>query len=232
MLVAPPSRMMTGGVDDGHRPGSPRGSPDRTTIRPTAPRRTCAGPCEPSRHPIPVDPPGPTSSRPLARRLPSRVLDATKSYLVSLCLADECYRPNCQRIRYGFSRTHRLNTGFAEIAGEFASLTPTRRHRPESGAFGQLTPAVIRPSVSFARQRLLYRPRLSRQIPERFFSKSLKAAGRSEMIGRWPIPSRGRLRPSKRPDLGHAKAMIPHFPHITRGISSNFRRCPKSGQVS
>jgi hypothetical protein len=47
----------------------------------------------------PVDPPDRMSSRPLARRLPSRVLDATNLTFVSLCLADECYRPNCQRIR-------------------------------------------------------------------------------------------------------------------------------------
>src|SRR5437016_6160030 len=55
-------------------------------------------------------PPRPgASGSTLARRLPSRVHDATnviadasgtpapQLILVSLCLADECYRPNCQR---------------------------------------------------------------------------------------------------------------------------------------
>jgi hypothetical protein len=73
-------------------------------------RRTCAGPCEPSRRLMTWGPPGRAlPDRPLARRLPSRVHDATnfiadaggmpapQIILVSLCLADECHRPNCQR---------------------------------------------------------------------------------------------------------------------------------------
>jgi hypothetical protein len=50
-------------------------------IGPTEPRRTCAGPCEPSRRPDPGGPTGRGVLTTLARRLPSRVLDATNTYL-------------------------------------------------------------------------------------------------------------------------------------------------------
>jgi hypothetical protein len=74
-------RRFESGHGPGHRRRAPLAGDPIAIIRPTTPRRTCAGPCEPSRRPLPVDPPVRTSSRPLARRLPSRVLDATNSYL-------------------------------------------------------------------------------------------------------------------------------------------------------
>ena len=49
-LVAPSLSSMTVATDD-RSPGRPREAPELTAIRPTDPRRTCAGPCEPSRQP-------------------------------------------------------------------------------------------------------------------------------------------------------------------------------------
>ena len=58
--------------------------PLRTPVscHPPPPNRvTCAGPCEPSRRPTPGGPTGQGVLTTLARRLPSRVLDATNTYL-------------------------------------------------------------------------------------------------------------------------------------------------------
>ena len=189
----------------------------------------------PSRQPAPGGPTGPDVLTMHARRLPSRVLDATNSYLVSLCLADECYRPNCQRVWFGSSRTHRLNTGFAEIAGEFTPLKSTRRHRPESGAFGQLTPAVIRPSVSFARQGYYTGRDFRVKSPSDFFqSRSRWPAGSGRSAG-GRFPHTANFRPSKWPDMGQAKAMI-QLLRSKSNISSRFlldletlSACPNPG---
>jgi hypothetical protein len=52
------------------------------SCHPPPPNRvTCAGPCEPSRRPDPGGPTGQGVLTTLARRLPSRVLDATNTYL-------------------------------------------------------------------------------------------------------------------------------------------------------
>jgi hypothetical protein len=69
---------------DGHSPGRPRGRPGFAAIRPS-PTASGRVPVLAS-HPdirFPVDPPDRMSSRPLARRLPSRVLDATNLTFVS-----------------------------------------------------------------------------------------------------------------------------------------------------
>jgi hypothetical protein len=142
-------------------------------IRTTAPQRTSAGPCRPSRHAIPVDPPASNVLAMPARRLPSRVLDATKSYLVS-CLADECYRPNCQRespILIRCPDRGRVWTG-NQTSG------PAPYHSTLSAGPGALrTPT---PAVSGIRFRLRgegysNRPRLQVNRLERFFSKSFRA---------------------------------------------------------
>jgi hypothetical protein len=92
--------------------------PLRTPVscHPPPPNRvTCAGPCEPSRRPDPVDPPGRVSSRCSHAGFPQGFLTRRILTFVSLCLADEYHRPNCQRIRPDPVPTIRLEGRFAGI---------------------------------------------------------------------------------------------------------------------
>jgi hypothetical protein len=149
----------------------PSRGPDRAAIRLTTSRRTCAGPCEPSRHAVPGGPTGPDVLATLARRLPSRVLDATKSHLVSLCLADECYRPNCQRVRSNYCSTVQHGGRFGGVVGFFRLA---RVHSTPSAGVRCLSathPGRLQRSVSIARQEQYY-PIIGRgQLPTPEFSR-------------------------------------------------------------
>jgi hypothetical protein len=114
----------------------------------TEPPGACAGPVRAIPTAFPVDPPDRVSSRPLARRPPSRVLDATNSLtFVSLCLADEFHRPNCQRAIPPSVLTAPICTGFARPSmggfglSDVTSLDTIGRLEVPSR---QLTPAVVR----------------------------------------------------------------------------------------
>ncbi len=182
-LVAPPSRcgreaslMVTGRARLAGRP----------ILRPSAPapRRTCAGPREPSRHPTPVDPPGPTPSRPLARRLPSRVLDATKLIFVSLRLADECYRPNCQRAWPHLSRTPPAR---GRVRGRRRRVRLVPSHTTPSAGVRCLwaTHPGRDSAIGFIREaRAIITGSPLESNPSAFFSKSLRVAGVIDIFGR------------------------------------------------
>jgi len=114
--------------------------------------------------------------QPRARRLPSRVHDATNppllkqrrgregdaspSSFVSLCLADECYRPNCQRVAGALS--HR---GSAMQHDRVAEASPAGPRGVPLDIIGrckatlrrQLAPAVFR--VWFVREADVIIPR-------------------------------------------------------------------------
>ena len=92
-------------------------------LRPPRLRGTGAGPCEPSPLRLAWGPPRFSAcGSTVARRLPSRVHDATnllrmlaerlhlEVILVSLCLADECHRPNCQRAQHRSPRPARYGS--------------------------------------------------------------------------------------------------------------------------
>lgn len=98
-------------------------------------------------------PPRPgASGSTLARRLPSRVHDATNSLIfVSLCLADECHRPNCQRPRCRLSDRRLIPVkGSGRVSERSAGLiTSTDVIGRCKAALEQPTPAVFRRWLSF-----------------------------------------------------------------------------------
>jgi hypothetical protein len=137
----------------------------RTPSPAATPRRPGAGP---ARHPQRlVTWAGPrlgVDDRARARRLPSRVHDATNPgpcrrlhartpqvILVSLCLADECHRPNCQGTELNgpqkvYARTRaRVRTALRQAPRPIAVH---RRHRPVRGC-PQATHPGRRPTNSF-----------------------------------------------------------------------------------
>jgi hypothetical protein len=149
--------------------------------------------------------------RPLARRLPSRVHDATnfiadaggtpapQLILVSLCLADECHRPNCQRAAQPIRSI--APAGLVPMRG--CSLARRRADR--------LTPPTstdtigrcrlpqgnsLRPSSRslglLARQQQYYLKKHDGQLPTPIFSEKGWPAIRSipQIIGLQPVTSR------------------------------------------
>jgi hypothetical protein len=136
-------------------------------------------------------PPRPgASGSTLARRLPSRVHDATnviadasgtpapQLILVSLCLADECHRPNCQRPRCRLSDRRLIPVkGSGRVSERSAGLiTSTDVIGRCKAALKQPTPAVFRPSAparkggrKFMRQRQYYPQKTGRSTPRSGF---------------------------------------------------------------
>ena len=111
--------------------GSPRGPP--VSCHPPPPHREGRVPVLAS-HPdalIPVDPPGRVSSRRSHAGFPQGFLTRRILTFVSLCLADECHRPNCQRIRSDpLDDPARGRVRWNRIAEHRPVHHSTRRHRP------------------------------------------------------------------------------------------------------
>ena len=191
-------RSVSGRDPDGVRPDPPRGGPSFTTIRLAAPRRTSAGPaCHPDIR-SPVDPPGRMSSRRTHAGFPQGFLTRRNlTYFVSLCLADECYRPNCQRIESAPGSTCGLSAGFEPGTRNRAPLTITRRCRPVQGAFEQLTPAVVS-AIGFVREAKAIVPEKSpRSTTHPGNSLEIRATasvptpdGTPQLLGKSTFPSR------------------------------------------
>lgn len=186
-------------------------------IRPAAPRRTRAGPCEPSRHSDSGGPTGPHVLTTPARRLPSRVLDATKSYLVSCVWLTN----TIDRIVKESSPTTVLRSSTWLGSNLWSNSWPRLLSLDAVGRCQ--VPSGHPPRPSFRRQDYLrgesYSSRLRPQVNslERFFSKSFEAspeAGiprpRLDAFGRceWV----GATHPGRRSGVGRlreARAMLP-----------------------
>ena len=81
------------------------------------------------------------------------------------------------------------------VLGDRAPLAITRRCRPESDAFEQLTPAVVQPSVLFARQEQSYPTNRRGQLPTPEFSRipggraGLPPDRSSQLLETYMVPS-------------------------------------------